>query len=86
MTSIVVSQRPSLASGTSVHPGGSATGPGAIQATTPGATGSMLLTSPVIGAGTYNPPSFSVTGTRPVPMKLFATWEVDRTPPNCIPR
>ncbi|KAG8036898.1 hypothetical protein G9C98_004220, partial [Cotesia typhae] len=22
---------------------------------------------------------------RPVPMKLFATWEVDRTPPNCIP-
>ncbi|KAL0128861.1 hypothetical protein PUN28_003912 [Cardiocondyla obscurior] len=24
--------------------------------------------------------------TRPVPMKLFATWEVDRTPPNCIPR
>ncbi|KAK0164559.1 hypothetical protein PV328_003174 [Microctonus aethiopoides] len=23
---------------------------------------------------------------RPVPMKLFATWEVDRTPPNCIPR
>ena len=25
-------------------------------------------------------------GPRPVPMKLFATWEVDRTPPNCIPR
>ncbi|XP_029042868.1 phosphofurin acidic cluster sorting protein 2 isoform X3 [Osmia bicornis bicornis] len=24
--------------------------------------------------------------TRPVPMKLFATWEVDRTAPNCIPR
>lgn len=23
---------------------------------------------------------------KPVPMKLFATWEVDRTPPNCIPR
>ncbi|KAL7287541.1 hypothetical protein TKK_0018364 [Trichogramma kaykai] len=23
---------------------------------------------------------------RPVPMKLFATWEVDRTPSNCIPR
>ncbi|XP_043273546.1 phosphofurin acidic cluster sorting protein 2 isoform X3 [Venturia canescens] len=23
---------------------------------------------------------------RPVPMKLFATWEVDGTPPNCIPR
>ncbi|XP_042882605.1 phosphofurin acidic cluster sorting protein 1-like isoform X3 [Penaeus japonicus] len=25
-------------------------------------------------------------GFKPVPMKLFATWEVDRTPPNCIPR
>lgn len=27
-----------------------------------------------------------VIGAKPVPMKLFATWEVDRTPPNCIPR
>lgn len=25
-------------------------------------------------------------GLKPVPMKLFATWEVDRTPSNCIPR
>ena len=25
-------------------------------------------------------------GGQPVPMKLFATWEVERTPPNCIPR
>ncbi|CAG0886156.1 unnamed protein product [Cyprideis torosa] len=25
-------------------------------------------------------------GTKPVPMKLFATWEVDRTPPSCVPR
>lgn len=31
------------------------------------------------------PPPLTM-GTRPVPMKLFATWEVDRTPPNCIPR
>ncbi|GAB6022099.1 hypothetical protein CHUAL_006242 [Chamberlinius hualienensis] len=23
---------------------------------------------------------------KPVPMKLFSTWEVDRTPPNCTPR
>ncbi|XP_063704052.1 phosphofurin acidic cluster sorting protein 2 isoform X2 [Culicoides brevitarsis] len=23
---------------------------------------------------------------KPVPMKLFAAWEVDRTPPNCVPR
>ncbi|CAG7830396.1 unnamed protein product [Allacma fusca] len=22
---------------------------------------------------------------KPVPMKLFSSWEVDRTPPNCIP-
>ncbi|XP_077996087.1 phosphofurin acidic cluster sorting protein 1-like [Glandiceps talaboti] len=29
----------------------------------------------------------SVTsGTKPVPMSLFATWEVDRTSHNCIPR
>uniref|UniRef100_A0A1B6L4B2 Phosphofurin acidic cluster sorting protein 2 n=1 Tax=Graphocephala atropunctata TaxID=36148 RepID=A0A1B6L4B2_9HEMI len=27
-----------------------------------------------------------IVGVKPVPMKLFATWEVDRTPPNCIPR
>ncbi|XP_065211637.1 phosphofurin acidic cluster sorting protein 2 isoform X2 [Planococcus citri] len=27
-----------------------------------------------------------LVGVKPVPMKLFATWEVDRTPPNCIPR
>eukprot|EP00096_Caligus_rogercresseyi_P007581 TRINITY_DN25506_c0_g1_i1.p1 TRINITY_DN25506_c0_g1~~TRINITY_DN25506_c0_g1_i1.p1 ORF type:complete len:179 (+),score=44.94 TRINITY_DN25506_c0_g1_i1:237-773(+) len=30
--------------------------------------------------------SLSSTSVKPVPMKLFATWEVDRTPPNCIPR
>lgn len=28
----------------------------------------------------------SSSGGKPVPMKLFAAWEVDRTPPNCIPR
>ncbi|XP_031785463.1 phosphofurin acidic cluster sorting protein 2 isoform X2 [Nasonia vitripennis] len=28
----------------------------------------------------------SAPANRPVPMKLFATWEVDRTPSNCIPR
>ena len=30
--------------------------------------------------------SASGSSFKPVPMKLFATWEVDRTPPNCIPR
>lgn len=24
--------------------------------------------------------------TKPVQMKLFAAWEVDKTPSNCIPR
>uniref|UniRef100_A0A0A1X8G1 Phosphofurin acidic cluster sorting protein 1 n=1 Tax=Zeugodacus cucurbitae TaxID=28588 RepID=A0A0A1X8G1_ZEUCU len=28
----------------------------------------------------------SQNGQKPVPMKLFAAWEVDRTPPNCMPR
>jgi len=91
MTSVIVSHhRPSLASNNSVNPG-SGLGSSAMTATTPGATGAMSLPSPVIGAGSsasssYYPPSFSVSGSRPVPMKLFATWEVDRTPPNCIPR
>ncbi|CAH3111768.1 unnamed protein product [Porites lobata] len=30
--------------------------------------------------------SASCTPQRPVPMKLFATWEVERTSPNCVPR
>ncbi|CAG0912966.1 unnamed protein product [Notodromas monacha] len=30
-------------------------------------------------------PTFSY-GSKPVPMKLFATWEVDKTQPYCIPR
>nr|XP_036673436.1 phosphofurin acidic cluster sorting protein 2 isoform X2 [Drosophila suzukii] len=30
--------------------------------------------------------SSGANGQKPVPMKLFAAWEVDRTPPNCIPR
>jgi len=25
-------------------------------------------------------------GVKPVPMKLFSTWEVEKTTPNCIPR
>ena len=25
-------------------------------------------------------------GVKPVPMKLFATWEVEKSSPNCIPR
>lgn len=33
------------------------------------------------GKPTVRPPT-----ARPVPMKLFAAWEVDKTTPNCIPR
>ncbi|XP_077494339.1 phosphofurin acidic cluster sorting protein KrT95D isoform X2 [Amblyomma americanum] len=33
------------------------------------------------GKPTARPPT-----ARPVPMKLFAAWEVDKTTPNCIPR
>ncbi|KRF83793.1 phosphofurin acidic cluster sorting protein 2 isoform X2 [Drosophila virilis] len=40
------------------------------------------------GTGGYGAGSSNMTsnGQKPVPMKLFAAWEVDRTPPNCIPR
>ena len=28
----------------------------------------------------------SAMGSKPVPMRLFATWEVDKSSPSCIPR
>lgn len=28
----------------------------------------------------------SGSGTMPVPMNLFATWEIDRSSPSCVPR
>lgn len=37
------------------------------------------LSKTMSGAAAFNP-------LKPVPMKLFATWEVDRTPSDCIPR
>ena len=30
--------------------------------------------------------SAAVSGMKPVPMKLFSTWEVDKSTPSCIPR
>lgn len=36
--------------------------------------------------GTRRDVSTGSTPQRPVPMKLFATWEVERTSPNCVPR
>ncbi|EDW84541.1 uncharacterized protein Dwil_GK13084, isoform A [Drosophila willistoni] len=43
--------------------------------------------SSLSGIGLHAPAGgISSNGQKPVPMKLFAAWEVDRTPPNCIPR
>ena len=28
----------------------------------------------------------NATGNKPVPMKLFSTWEVEKSTPSCIPR
>ncbi|KAH8383554.1 hypothetical protein KR009_009284 [Drosophila setifemur] len=57
-------------------PGGGLGGPG---------SGGIATTAGLSGGG-----GFGASGTpssqKPVPMKLFAAWEVDRTPPNCIPR
>lgn len=33
----------------------------------------------VLGSG-------SGSGSMPVPMNLFATWEIDRSSPSCVPR
>ena len=30
--------------------------------------------------------STSGAGVKPVPMKLFSTWEIDKSTPSCIPR
>jgi hypothetical protein len=52
-------------------------------------TMSQLASLPMGGAPANQfPPNLtgSLKGGKPVPMKLFATWEVERTPPNCIPR
>lgn len=39
-----------------------------------------------VGSGASALPCNAPGAVKPVPMKLFATWEVDRTPSNCIPR
>ena len=28
----------------------------------------------------------TLSGAKPVPMKLFASWEIEKTSPNCVPR
>ncbi|XP_030369218.1 phosphofurin acidic cluster sorting protein 2 isoform X2 [Scaptodrosophila lebanonensis] len=55
--------------------GGGSTGAGMANSAASGAVGGL--------AGLANATNGAQ---KPVPMKLFAAWEVDRTPPNCIPR
>ncbi|XP_056147335.1 phosphofurin acidic cluster sorting protein 2-like isoform X2 [Lampris incognitus] len=52
--------------------GGSGSGPAPTSLPSGAAAGSALL-----GSG---------AGTMPVPMNLFATWEIDRSSPSCVPR
>ena len=37
---------------------------------------------PAVGSGAAAEPD----GLVPVPMNLFATWEIDRSSPSCVPR
>uniref|UniRef100_A0A6P4EZP2 Phosphofurin acidic cluster sorting protein 2 isoform X4 n=1 Tax=Drosophila rhopaloa TaxID=1041015 RepID=A0A6P4EZP2_DRORH len=62
--------------------GGSGTGGGPLNMPV-GISSTAGLAGGLIGGGMT---SGGANGQKPVPMKLFAAWEVDRTPPNCIPR
>lgn len=71
--------------------GGGCGGPGSGSASAAGnatSSSSASATAAGFGAGGIGGGSNMTTsnGQKPVPMKLFAAWEVDRTPPNCIPR
>uniref|UniRef100_A0A7N8XL07 Phosphofurin acidic cluster sorting protein 2-like n=1 Tax=Mastacembelus armatus TaxID=205130 RepID=A0A7N8XL07_9TELE len=52
--------------------GGGGSGPAPITLPTGALTGAVVL-----GSG---------SGSMPVPMNLFATWEIDRSSPSCVPR
>ncbi|XP_070073397.1 phosphofurin acidic cluster sorting protein 2 isoform X2 [Drosophila takahashii] len=64
--------------------GGSGTAGGALGM--PGGGGGSLGGGGISGPTGLSGISGGSTVQKPVPMKLFAAWEVDRTPPNCIPR
>ncbi|XP_064550286.1 phosphofurin acidic cluster sorting protein 2 isoform X2 [Drosophila montana] len=70
--------------------GGSASAAAAANAAAASAASATAAgsASGIGGGGGYGAGSSNMTGNgqKPVPMKLFAAWEVDRTPPNCIPR
>lgn len=81
MAEKVCSTKINMASGTSV--GG-----------TPGTSSAGMNTQAQIGSGNALIGSTgnasvaftSASSMKPVPMKLFSSWEVDRAPSNCIPR
>ena len=65
--------------------GGGGSGPPGHMPVSPGGGLPGLLPGGLSGFPGSNSSGLVSSG-KPVPMKLFATWEVDRTPPNCIPR
>uniref|UniRef100_A0A6J0TWS3 Phosphofurin acidic cluster sorting protein 1 isoform X2 n=1 Tax=Pogona vitticeps TaxID=103695 RepID=A0A6J0TWS3_9SAUR len=69
--------QPAAAAALLLGPGGaaSASGGGAPQAASPAGA----ATTAAVAAAT-------TTGGRPVQMNLYATWEVDRSSPSCVPR
>ncbi|XP_017847198.1 phosphofurin acidic cluster sorting protein 2 isoform X2 [Drosophila busckii] len=72
-------------SGSGAGGGGSSGGAGSTSSAA-GNVGANAGASTVGSAGIGGSSSMTANGQKPVPMKLFAAWEVDRTPPNCIPR
>ena len=65
----------------------SATGTSAVTGGMPAVSSSGVFSTGGLFVMSGSSGSTSIgTSLKPVPMKLFATWEVDRTPPNCIPR
>ncbi|KAM8707236.1 hypothetical protein ACLKA7_011346 [Drosophila subpalustris] len=65
--------------------GGSGSG-SASAAANAAAGGAASATAAGSAGGGFGSNMTTSNGQKPVPMKLFAAWEVDRTPPNCIPR
>ncbi|XP_059086974.1 phosphofurin acidic cluster sorting protein 2-like [Tigriopus californicus] len=89
MTSVVGGPFRPPAGSTGSHAGGAVGGGGSgpaslhLGVTSPGGTQSGFSAS---SSHHFLGGAQGAAGVKPVPMKLFATWEVDRTPPNCIPR
>ncbi|XP_030075046.1 phosphofurin acidic cluster sorting protein 1 [Microcaecilia unicolor] len=75
--------------------GGGASGPrvSTAAATVPGSTAAVAAVAATattaVAASPYPQPAKPVSissGARPVHMNLYATWEVDRSSPSCVPR